>query len=117
VLARYGGDEFVILMPHTRSEAARIAAERIRAAIHKASFDVSDQRIDASASIGIASYPQGVETPGDVLEKADVALYRSKQSGRDRVTVYRRDYDVVRHLSDADPDVIPRSLRPFSAIS
>jgi diguanylate cyclase (GGDEF)-like protein len=117
VLARYGGDEFVILMPHTRSEDARIAAERIRAAIHKASFDVSDQRIDASASIGIASYPQGVETPGDVLEKADVALYRSKQSGRDRVTVYRRDYDVVRHLSDADPDVIPRSLRPFSAIS
>jgi diguanylate cyclase (GGDEF)-like protein len=117
VLARYGGDEFVILMPHTRSEAARIAAERIRAAIHRSSFDINGQHIAASASIGIASYPEGIDTAGDVLEKADVALYKSKQSGRDRVTVYRSNFDVVKHLPDAGPAVISRPLRPFSAIS
>jgi diguanylate cyclase (GGDEF)-like protein len=117
VLARYGGDEFIILMPHTRSEGARIAAERIRTVIHESSFDLNGQRIAASASIGIASYPEGVDTAGDVLEKADVALYKSKQSGRDRVTVYRRDFELAKHLPDAGSSVISRPLRPFSATS
>jgi len=117
VLARYGGDEFVILMPHTRSEAARIAAERIRAAIHESSFDMNGKHIAASASIGIASYPESVDAAGDVLDKADVALYRSKQSGRDRVTVYHRDFDTVKQLPAAAAGVISRPLRPFSAIS
>jgi diguanylate cyclase (GGDEF)-like protein len=117
VLARYGGDEFVILMPHTRSEAARIAAERIRSAIHEFSFDMNGQHIAASVSIGIASYPESVDAAGDVLEKADVALYKSKQSGRDRVTVYHRDSETVKQLPDAAAAAISRSLRPSSAIS
>jgi diguanylate cyclase (GGDEF)-like protein len=117
VLARYGGDEFVILMPHTRSEAARIAAERIRDAIHKASFDMNGHCIAASASIGIASYPESVDVARDVLEKADLALYRSKQSGRNRVTVYRRDFGLVSQSPDAAAAVMSRPLRPFSAIS
>jgi diguanylate cyclase (GGDEF)-like protein len=117
VLARYGGDEFVILMPHTRGEAVRIAAERIRAAIHKASFDMNGEHIAASASIGIASYPESVNIARDVLEKADVALYKSKQSGRDRVTVYQRNFDVVKHLPDAGSAVSFPPLRPYSATS
>jgi diguanylate cyclase (GGDEF)-like protein len=117
VLARYGGDEFVILMPHTRSEAARIAAERIRAAIHKTSFDMNGQHIAASASIGIASYPESVDTARDVLEKADIALYKSKQSGRDRVTVYCREFELVKHLPEAGAPAISRSLLLSSATS
>jgi diguanylate cyclase (GGDEF)-like protein len=117
VLARYGGDEFVILMPHTRSEAARIAAERIRAAIHRSSFDMNGQHIAASASIGIASYPESVDTAGHVLEKADVALYRSKQSGRDRVTVYHQDFGIVKQLPDAAAAIISRPLSQSAAIS
>ena len=117
VLARYGGDEFVILMPHTRSEAARIAAERIRAAIHKTSFDMNGQHIAASASIGIASYPESVDAAGDVLDKADVALYWSKQSGRDRVTVYRGDFGTVKQPPDAAADVISSPHRPSPVIS
>jgi diguanylate cyclase (GGDEF)-like protein len=117
VLARYGGDEFVILMPHTRSEAARIAAERIRAAIHKSSFDMNGQHIPACVSIGIASYPESVATAGDVLEKADVALYKSKHSGRDRVTVYHRNFGIVEQPPDAAAAIISRPLRPSAAIS
>jgi diguanylate cyclase (GGDEF)-like protein len=117
VLARYGGDEFVILMPHTRSDAARIAAERIRAAIHKSSFDVNGQHIAASASIGIASYPESVDSAGDVIEKADIALYKSKQSGRDRVTVYSGDLEIVKQLPDAAVVVMSRPLRQSPAIS
>jgi diguanylate cyclase (GGDEF)-like protein len=117
VLARYGGDEFVILMPHTRSEAARIAAERIRAAIHKSSFGMNGQHIVASTSIGIASYPESVNIAANVLEKADVALYRSKQSGRDRVTVYRREFESVEQLPDAAAAVMSRPLCPSAASS
>ncbi len=117
VVARYGGDEFVILMPHTRCEAARIAAERIRAAIHESSFGTNGQHIAASASIGIASFPESVDVAGNVLEKADVALYKSKQSGRDRVTVYRADFESVKQLPVAAAAIISRPLRSSSASS
>ena len=95
VLARYGGDEFVIMMSHTSTEHARTAAERIRAAIHNTSFDMRGERISSTVSIGIASFPECVEDAADVLDKADVALYRSKQAGRDRVTYYDSDRETV----------------------
>jgi diguanylate cyclase (GGDEF)-like protein len=58
VLARYGGDEFAVPMPHARSETARIAAERIRHAIHVAAFEMNGHAIAPSASIGIAAIPE-----------------------------------------------------------
>jgi diguanylate cyclase (GGDEF)-like protein len=91
ILARFGGDEFVILMTHTRTEQARLAAERIRSAIANMSFDVDGKRITATASIGIACFPECVEDPVDVLDKADQALYRSKQNGRNKVTRYQEN--------------------------
>jgi diguanylate cyclase (GGDEF)-like protein len=114
VLARYGGDEFVVLMPHTGSKAARFAAERIREAIHTSLIEVNGERIAATASLGIASYPEGVDDVSDILEKADVALYKSKQSGRNRVTYYRKDFDVIRLLPESNPAVIPH---PSAAVS
>ncbi|MDH3980068.1 MAG: GGDEF domain-containing protein [Gammaproteobacteria bacterium] len=90
-LARFGGDEFVVLMTQTRTEQARLAAERIRSAIANMSFDVNGKRIKATASIGIACFPECVEDPLDVLDKADQALYRSKQNGRNRVTRYQEE--------------------------
>ncbi len=95
VLARYGGDEFVLLMTQTSTEHARMVAERIRAAIHNTSFDMNGSRVTSTVSIGIASYPDGVETANEVLEKADVALYRSKQSGRNRVSYYVEELESV----------------------
>lgn len=91
IVARYGGDEFIILMAHTSTEHARNAAERICEAIRHSSVESNGQCISTSASVGIASYPGDVSRPEDVLDKADVALYWSKQSGRDRVTHYEGD--------------------------
>lgn len=96
VLARYGGDEFVVLMPQTSTENALVAAERIRAAIDNTSFDMNGNRVAATVSIGIASYPDGVAEAEAVLDKADVALYKSKHSGRNRVTYYDRSFEVVK---------------------
>jgi diguanylate cyclase (GGDEF)-like protein len=95
VLARYGGDEFVILMSHTSTEQARTAAERIRAAIHNTSFDMKGVRISNTVSIGIASFPECVEDAADVLDKADIALYQSKQGGRNKVTYYDAALETV----------------------
>jgi len=95
VLARYGGDEFVLLMTHTSTEHARMVAERIRTAIQNTSFDMNGNRVTSTVSVGIASYPDSVNAANEVLEKADVALYRSKQGGRNRVSYYDEESDPV----------------------
>lgn len=91
VLARFGGDEFVILMANTRTEHAGRAAERICSTIQDASIEVNGQYISTTASVGIASYPEDVARPDDVLDKADIALYKSKQGGRNRVSHFDGD--------------------------
>lgn len=94
VLARYGGDEFVILMTQSSIENSRIVAERIRTAIHNTSFDTHGNRVTATISVGIASFPDNVEKAADVLEKADIALYKSKQDGRNKVTYYDEEMEL-----------------------
>ena len=95
VVARYGGDEFVIMTTHTGTDEAHMVAERIRAAIHNTSFDMNGNRISTTVSVGIASFPECVEEAEDVLDKADIALYKSKQTGRDRVTYYDTELESV----------------------
>jgi diguanylate cyclase (GGDEF)-like protein len=87
IVARYGGEEFVIILPQTGDQDALVIAERIRSSIEKAYFSNSQgQRdIQITTSIGIASYPNGVRTMNQLLEKADQALYKAKSGGRNRV--------------------------------
>jgi diguanylate cyclase (GGDEF)-like protein len=99
VLARYGGDEFVILLTHTSSENARTVAERIRSAIANTSFDMKGNRIATTVSIGVASFPEDVDDAVEVLDKADIALYKSKQGGRNKVTYYNRELEVVAKIA------------------
>ncbi len=82
LIARHGGEEFVVLLPGTDADAARIVAERLRSAI--AGHDWPLRRV--TASFGIATTPPGLLSAADLIDAADVALYLSKQLGRDRVT-------------------------------
>jgi diguanylate cyclase (GGDEF)-like protein len=91
ILARFGGDEFVILMTRTSIESARLVAERIRTAIANMPFETDGKRVTATASIGLACYPECVDDPAKVLDKADQALYESKQNGRNQVSWYGND--------------------------
>ncbi len=85
-VARYGGEEFAVIMPQTRkSEAIRIA-ERLRESTAQGRFLKAEPDRSITISLGIAEYPSDATEPSVLVEKADRALYISKEQGRDRVT-------------------------------
>jgi diguanylate cyclase (GGDEF)-like protein len=90
LIARYGGDEFVLLLPDTGVEGARLTAERIRERIGSTHLPIGVNQLAVTASMGVASYPDHGEDYEGVFEAADSALYRSKSQGRNRVTVAQR---------------------------
>ncbi|MEE8628709.1 MULTISPECIES: PleD family two-component system response regulator [Methylobacterium] len=87
VVARFGGEEIVVVVPDTALEAARQVAERIRERIEAAPFVVQRGTcsIDVTVSIGVAARQAGDGEPGALLKRADLALYEAKQTGRNRV--------------------------------
>ncbi len=88
--ARYGGDEFVILLPHTSAAEARVFAERACARLRETSIDVGDRRLPLSASFGIAALgDEPLDDPGEALVRhADAALYTAKHAGRGCVAAH-----------------------------
>jgi diguanylate cyclase (GGDEF)-like protein len=88
VLARYGGDEFVILLPQTNSKNARNMAERIRQKVEIHLFTIHDLQVKSTMSFGVATVPEnGINSSQDLLESADRALYEAKRSGKNRIAV------------------------------
>jgi len=86
--ARYGGDEFVLLLPHTGAEEGRILAERVGARLRRVLLEEAGVRVPLAASFGVACQdPDGQEDPAALLRAADEALYRAKAAGRGRVVV------------------------------
>src|ERR671936_1745477 len=87
VPARFGGEEFAILLPDTAPEQALEIAERIRRAVADQPFDVetSSEPIRATVSIGVAGYPRDAADANELIHQADLAVYRAKLQGRNRV--------------------------------
>ena len=90
LVARYGGEEFSILLPDTDKENALQVAERIRKAIESKTIVAYDEALKETISIGISIYPIDSQKIVDLINKADKALYRSKQNGRNRVTTFSK---------------------------
>ncbi|HEX7238885.1 MAG TPA: sensor domain-containing diguanylate cyclase, partial [Longimicrobiaceae bacterium] len=84
--ARLGGEEFVVLLPETPLMAAVEVAERVRRAIAGKPVVWHGRPLEVTASLGVATCPESVESPHALLAAADAALYRSKGSGRNRTT-------------------------------
>ncbi len=87
MLVRFGGEEVVIVSPETSDEVAALVAERIRDKVQSAAFVIErgSQQIPVTVSIGLAHLSDDDETAGDLLKRADDALYRAKSSGRNKV--------------------------------
>lgn len=87
--ARYGGEEFSIIMPGLDLNEAKAVAERVRQAIERIEFTTAGGRVrHVSASLGVASYPETSREPLSLIKAADLALFKSKRAGRNRVTVF-----------------------------
>ena len=87
-VARLGGDEFVLILTRLKSlSSAELIAENV---IHELSkpFTIDNQEINSGASVGIALYPQDGSDSGELLKKADLAMYRAKATGRGRYRVF-----------------------------
>lgn len=84
VLARVGGEEFAVLFPDTDLESARVVAERLRQRVAGLSVDADGATVSATISVGIAELARGEELE-QLLARADAALYRAKEAGRNRV--------------------------------
>jgi diguanylate cyclase (GGDEF)-like protein/PAS domain S-box-containing protein len=82
-VSRYGGDEFVLILPGMESESAFIRAEILRSELSSIQFSFSSQYKPITISIGISSYPEQGRTNDELLSAADSALYHAKQSGKD----------------------------------
>jgi diguanylate cyclase (GGDEF)-like protein len=84
--ARYGGDEFVVLLPETDPTGAYVLAEKIRLGVHGMAVDLPGGAQRTSLSIGVVSFPDDGRTPDELIISADGAMYASKRAGKDRVT-------------------------------
>jgi len=88
ILARFGGDEFVIMLPDTSDAKAYDVAERIRIGVENTSISTGGNRVSSTLSIGLACFPVDSGDIEDITQKADKALYASKRKGRNAVTRY-----------------------------
>ena len=86
-VGRYGGEEFVIVLPGCSREQVDQGAERVRAAVDNGPVRVSESQIAVTVSIGAAVTTQGAISEKEILAAADVALYRAKEIGRNRTVV------------------------------
>ena len=90
VVSRYGGEEFAVVLPETETASAKMVAERIRKSINDSYFSVSDSQppVHITVSIGVATSPYDSSGINELIEFADKALYFSKETGKNKVSVW-----------------------------
>jgi diguanylate cyclase (GGDEF)-like protein/PAS domain S-box-containing protein len=88
VLARLGGDEFAFLLPRATREEAKTLATRLVRAVRQHVISLDDRPCRVTASVGVALFPEHGNSTEELLSYADLAMYRAKETGRNRVDVY-----------------------------
>ncbi|HET6371103.1 MAG TPA: diguanylate cyclase, partial [Nitrospiria bacterium] len=89
--SRYGGDEFIVLLPEIEKEKAFEVAERIRGQVAAEMRSADADGVAVTLSIGVASFPEHGDTPEAIIASADAALYHAKRTGRNRVVMASSD--------------------------
>ncbi|MCK4422631.1 MAG: GGDEF domain-containing protein, partial [Candidatus Omnitrophica bacterium] len=87
VAARYGGEEFALVLPRRSKQEAVELAESIRESIEKKEFFLRKEKTRITISMGVVTFPMDAMMKQDLIRRADEALYRAKEKGRNRVEV------------------------------
>ncbi len=91
VLGRYGGEEFLALLPQTGEAQAIVLAQRLRKTVEEVMTPFDDGEIRVTISLGVIEYRQDMKTHLQMIHEADIALYHSKTNGRNAVSCYRNN--------------------------
>ncbi len=84
---RYGGDEFVVLLPQTNKDAAMVVAKRLRDILRNTIFTIEDIPLNIRASMGLACYPEDAKSAHEIIRQADEMMYMVKNSSRDNIAI------------------------------
>lgn len=98
LLGRFGGEEFMVILPMTPPEGALFAAERIRKSVETTSIKAFDELLNVTISIGISSFPQDAKISQELIDKADIGLYHSKNTGKNKITTYSSELNNKNNL-------------------
>jgi diguanylate cyclase (GGDEF)-like protein len=97
VIGRYGGEEFVVLLPDTNLEQCLVVAERIRVSISHEPFEHEGDPIPVTVSLGVSCTSENDQGVNDLLKRADEGLYKAKAAGRNRVAWVYQPFDSEIH--------------------
>ncbi len=103
-IARFGGEEFIMLLPDTDKQGAIVVAEKVRLLMEQEKF-LNDSRGDTrrvTISVGVSTYPDDVGDMDDLIDHADIALYRAKENGRNRIECFLPPVDDDAKEDDED---------------
>jgi diguanylate cyclase (GGDEF)-like protein len=89
LLGKYGGEEFSLILTETDIQGAQFVAERIRQALQDTWVQAYDESLKVTISIGVAGFPDDSQELTALVDKADQALYRAKETGRNKVCIYK----------------------------
>ena len=95
--SRYGGEEFIFLLPHTNLDEAFIVAKRLRQAVEKKKINIEEYKIEGvkeisvTISIGVSEFDKADKNPQNLYKNADSALYQAKETGRNKVVVFSKE--------------------------
>ncbi len=104
-IARYGGDEFAVILPETSKNEAFAVAEKIKRAFEREAIRVNHQTMSIRFSVGISSYRSDMKSFYDLIEEADRAMYLAKEKGKNRISAYERAEETLSELSDNDLNI------------
>jgi diguanylate cyclase (GGDEF)-like protein len=87
LLVRYGGEEFLVILPETAQHEAYRIAERIRNTLHTPPYQIDEHTIEMTVSLGVKTLSEGIQSLEELINPADLAMYQAKQSGRNQTSL------------------------------
>lgn len=116
---RYGGDEFLVLLPETDIPGAFVVAEKIRSGVEEIGLALAGGEVQTSVSIGLVSHPEDGATADELMKAADAAMYHAKSLGKNQISgVPRARRQAPRHLPvPIEPFEPPRNVVPPASVA